>query len=100
MLNNNSRAFYYRPLVILEEVQLHSYGRAIDINPFQNPYVSEGLVSPEEAQDYADRGQQVKGMIQKGDACYTAFTSRGWIWGGEGQECQDYGHFEKPLSAK
>ena len=97
VLNNNSTAFYYRPAVILEDIPLHSYGRAVDINPFQNPYVSEGLVSPEDAQEFGDRSRQVKGMIQKGDACYNAFISRGWVWGGDGQEYQDYGHFEKPL---
>ncbi len=31
---------------------------------------------------YLDRDNVRQGMIIKGDACYIAFTSRGWQWGG------------------
>jgi hypothetical protein len=33
-------------------------------------------------------------MIFPGDACHTAFTKRGWIWGGSWPDRQDYQHFE------
>ena len=37
----------------------------------------------------------IRGMIKKGDACYKAFTSRGWKWGGNWKNSKDYQHFEK-----
>lgn len=40
----------------------------------------------------------VKGMINPDSVCYTAFTKRGWKWGGDWQTERgyvDYHHFEK-----
>lgn len=72
----------------------HSYGRAIDINPGRNPYVSsDGRVLPPAAAPYADRSRAEPGMIRSGDAAVRAFEAIGWEWGGEWADPVDYQHF-------
>ena len=46
----------------------HAYGRAIDVNPFVNPYVKGSTVLPPEAAPYTDRTRNHAGMIHAGDA--------------------------------
>ena len=94
---NNTYAFCSRLILGTQRYSKHSYGIAIDINPVQNPYLSGGQVLPEEGQAYLDRENVRPGMITSGDACYNAFVSRGWIWGGHWAS-PDYQHFEKVLS--
>jgi len=74
----------------------HSYGRAIDVNPRANPYVRGEAIEPPSGADYADRTRTEPGMVRQGDACYSAFESRGWEWGGDWRSLKDYQHFEKP----
>ncbi|MCH4890922.1 M15 family metallopeptidase [Acidaminobacter sp. JC074] len=95
MIDNNSSAFNFRYIAGSKKLSNHAFGMAIDINPLQNPYVSSSSVQPLEGERYADRSLDEKGMIQIGDACYEAFTSRGWTWGGEWKSIKDYQHFEK-----
>lgn len=50
MADNNTSAFNYRVIFNTDRLSNHSYGRALDINPLQNPYVlSDGTVMPEGA---------------------------------------------------
>lgn len=98
MADNNTSAFCSREVTGKKGVfSNHSYGIAIDINPIQNPYVKGDIVMPEEGNNYLDRSNVRKGMIIKGDVCYNAFKSRGWIWGGEWSGLKDYQHFEKEI---
>jgi len=101
MADNNSSALCCRPITGKKKFSKHSYGIAIDINPIQNPYVkkSKNIVLPPEGKKYIDRSKTQKGMILKDDPCYTAFTKRGWIWGGDWDPLTrvDYQHFEKDL---
>ena len=46
-------------------VSQHSYGNAIDINTFENPYVAGGTVYPKGSKTYLDRSDHRKGMILK-----------------------------------
>lgn len=72
----------------------HAYGRAIDINPIENPYVtSSGFVSPPAGEPYADRSRHEKGMVHRGDNAYRAFGQEGWKWGGNWSGTKDYQHF-------
>jgi hypothetical protein len=72
----------------------HAYGRAIDINPIENPYVSGSHVSPPEGRPYADRSRDAKGMIHRGDHVVRAFRRAGWEWGGSWPGAtKDYQHF-------
>lgn len=96
MADNNSSALCVRPLTgETSGFSRHSYGLAIDINPVQNPYVKNGKVLPSQGKDCLDRSRVKPGMIIKGDACYKAFASRGWQWGGAWKSLKDYQHFEK-----
>jgi hypothetical protein len=71
----------------------HALGQAIDINPFQNPYERDGLVIPERARAYLDRGWHRPGMIQPGSVVVRAFRDIGWSWGGDWRTLKDYQHF-------
>jgi hypothetical protein len=72
----------------------HAYGRAIDINPVENPYVSGSHVSPPAGRPYADRSRDAKGMIHAGDHVVRAFRRAGWEWGGNWPgPTRDYHHF-------
>lgn len=71
----------------------HAYGRAIDVNPVENPYVSGGHVSPPAGRPYADRSRSARGMIHRGDATVRAFAAAGWEWGGRWRPARDYQHF-------
>jgi hypothetical protein len=73
----------------------HSYGLAIDVNPFQNPYVRGDLVVPERASAYTDRTWIRRGMIFPGDAVSDAFASIGWGWGGDWHSLKDWMHFSQ-----
>lgn len=100
MLANNSSAFCSREITKRPGVfSKHSYGRAIDINPKYNPYVffAENYVAPTGSDEYLDRTRtDVPYMFKSGDVCVTAFTSRGWDWGGGWTQGRvDYHHFEK-----
>jgi hypothetical protein len=71
----------------------HAYGLAIDVNPFQNPYVKGELVLPELASAYTHRDWRRPGMITAGGPVVRAFASIGWGWGGSWSSLKDYQHF-------
>ncbi len=72
---------------------MHAYGKAIDINPVENPYVGSWGVSPPNGAAYVDRTPIRKGMIRHGDAVWKAFRRIGWEWGGDWGGPIDYQHF-------
>ncbi|HKP90059.1 MAG TPA: M15 family metallopeptidase [Thermoleophilaceae bacterium] len=72
----------------------HAYGRAIDVNTIENPYVTPGgHVSPPEGRPYADRSRDAPGMVRHGDATWRAFDAAGWGWAGDWSGTKDYQHF-------
>ncbi len=71
----------------------HTFGLAIDVNPFHNPYVKGAVVLPELATAYLDRGNLRPGMIVSNDVVVRAFRSIGWEWGGDWKTLKDYQHF-------
>ena len=73
----------------------HAFGLAIDINPFQNPYERGDLVLPELASSYLDRANERPGMIFRNGPVVQAFTSIGWIWGGNWNSLIDLHHFSE-----
>ncbi|SER07954.1 M15 family metallopeptidase [Actinokineospora terrae] len=99
MAANNTSAFNCRPITGGTEWSNHSYGRAIDINPVLNPYISgSGTVYPPNGAPYVDRTRTDPGLIHAGDATVRAFERRGWDWGGYWTTPIDYQHFEKPAA--
>jgi hypothetical protein len=93
MAANNTSAFNCRPVTGGTSWSEHSYGRAIDINPIQNPYVTSASVLPPAGVPYADRTKDVPGMIHTSDVVVGAFASIGWGWGGDWSSIKDYQHF-------
>lgn len=91
---NGSGAFTCRPVRGGSSWSHHSYGTAVDLNPFQNPFVRGDLVLPELASAYLDRSDVRPGMILPGDEVVRAFEAIGWHWGGEWSE-PDHMHFSR-----
>ena len=98
---NNSSAFCYRTIDSTDILSNHAIGLSIDINPLFNPYIrtefGDRNVLPKNAIDYIDRNLDFPGKIDEKDACYKAFLSRGWKWGGDWVDSKDYQHFYKDI---
>ncbi len=98
---NNTSAFCYRPATGSGNLSKHALGRAIDINPQQNPYVtynSDGSpkYSHDNASDYvSNRSSDTAHVITTSDRAYELLTNRGWTWGGSWSSPKDYQHFQK-----
>ena len=95
MAANNSVGFNFRYIAGTNVLSRHAWGMAIDINPIQNPFIRGDIILPLAGGEYLDREDVRPGMIVPGDVVYTAFTSRGWIWGGHWTLPIDYHHFER-----
>lgn len=78
----------------------HAYGRAIDINPKQNPYVKEKLVIPSNGKIFISRIDPQKGKIIPNTYVIKLFARYGWDWGGNWLDLKDYQHFEKRAHGK
>ncbi len=90
---DNTSAFNCRFVDGTRRWSEHAYGRAIDINPIENPYVSGGSTSHRSSIPYLDRGRRRPGMAYEGGALVRAFDEIGWGWGGRWTSVQDYQHF-------
>jgi D-alanyl-D-alanine carboxypeptidase len=94
MAANNTSGFNCRRVSGSSRWSEHAFGRAIDLNPLRNPYVTRGgRVSPPAGRPYADRARRAAGMIHGGDAVVRAFAAAGWRWGGYWSGSRDYQHF-------
>ena len=89
---NTTGAFNCRPATGSTRWSEHAYGRAIDVDPFHNPYVRGDLVLPELAVAYRDRSAR-PGVITAGGPVVAAFRAVGWTWGGGWDSPKDYMHF-------
>ena len=95
MEDDNTSAFNCRPMPSGTSWSLHAYGRAIDLNPLINPYITtSGDLQPKTAAAYLNRGRTDPGILHAGDPAVLAFTDRGWTWGGGWHDPIDYQHFE------
>ena len=74
MAADNTSAFNCRFVAGTNRWSMHAYGRAIDINPVENPYVSGSHVSPPAGVPFADRSRHARGMIHAGDQVVRAFA--------------------------
>lgn len=91
MKANNCSAFNFRRKVGKRSLSAHALGRAIDINPRQNPYIRGDLVLPPDA----CYDVKISGTLLPDGIAVRAFESRGWQWGGRWTQLLDYHHFEK-----
>ncbi len=92
MADNNTSAFCYRTIAGTKRLSNHAFGRAIDINPFNNPAVyKSGRIAPKGAQ----YDPNIPGTLKANGAIVKAFKERGWRWGGDFKSLKDYQHFDK-----
>lgn len=89
---DNTSAFNCRFVEGTTRWSNHATGRAIDINPIENPYVSGGSTSHPASVPYLDRAP-APGVIVDGGPVTAAFDAVGWDWGGRWSEPLDYQHF-------
>ena len=93
MAANNSSGFNFRVIEGTTKLSMHSLGKAVDINPVQNPVIyPNGVIAPQGAKYLP----QNKGTFTADNAIVREFLKRGWHWGGNFDQPKDYHHFEKP----
>ena len=100
---DNTSAFNCRRATGSKKWSKHAYGRAIDINPIENPYISrKGRISHKASQKYRNRRHQNPNntedhaVLLKNDKATQIFKKYGWKWGGDWPKVKDYQHFSKP----
>lgn len=91
---DNTSAFNCRYVDGTARWSEHAYGRAIDVNPIENPYLpSAGTTSHPRSVRFVDRTPYRAGMAVEGGALVRAFDAAGWGWGGRWSSAHDYQHF-------
>ena len=91
---DNTSAFNCRYVDGTTRWSEHAYGRAIDLNPIENPYVTAGgTTSHRASRSFLRRAPYRPGMAVEGGAAVRAFDAVGWGWGGRWSGDRDYQHF-------
>lgn len=97
--DNYTHGFTYRFSARTGKLSMHSKGRAIDINPMQNPFIryqdDEQIIFPKDAK----WDPSIKGTLHKDNEIVRFLESRGWEWGGHWTPetgRTDYMHLLKP----
>ena len=98
---DNTSAFNCRSATGSKKWSKHSYGKAIDINPIENPYIfRNGNTSHKASVKYRKRVHKNntaadKAVLLKHDKATKIFEKYGWKWGGDWKSVKDYQHFSK-----
>ena len=91
---DNTSAFNCRRTTGSTTWSQHAYGRAIDVNPIENPYVyADGTTSHPASEPYLDRSDKRRGMATPKGKLVRAFRAQDWGWGGTWSPARDYQHF-------
>jgi hypothetical protein len=91
---DNTSAFNCRSATGSTRWSQHADGRAIDVNPIENPYVyANGTTTHARSRPYLDRSRPRKGMALSGGVLVRAFADAGWGWGGSWSAPTDLQHF-------
>ena len=69
----------------------HANGRAVDLNPYENPWVDDRCQCFQPDAFYGSH-RVGKGVISKGGIAWTVFTRAGWTW--QDNSSIDYQHFD------
>lgn len=98
---DNTSAFNCRKATGSKKFSKHSYGKAIDINPIENPYVFRSGNSSHKASKPFLKRKRIgnsaaqKAMFLPDDEAVQVFKKHGWKWGGDWKSVKDYQHFSK-----
>jgi hypothetical protein len=105
---NNTSAFNCRPITGGNQLSVHAYGLAIDINPLQNPYINNEYevgknqieIMPSAGMQYINRTNIKPGMVESiinedKETVVDIFRRNGFKnWGGNWDHPLDYQHFQ------
>ena len=101
--HDNTSAFNCRSATGSKKWSKHAYGRAIDINPIENPYISKsGRIAHKASQKYRKRTNrggvtpQDRAVLLPHSKATKIFKKHGFSWGGDWSSIKDYQHFSKP----
>ena len=98
---DNTSAFNCRNATGSKKWSKHSYGKAIDLNSIENPYISRsGHIAHKASLKYRKRVHKQgtvtdKAILLKNDKATHIFKKYGWKWGGDWYGVKDYQHFSK-----
>lgn len=81
--DDNTSVFNYRRVLHSRRLSKHAEGRAIDLNPRENPDM---------AQPVAEYRSDAKGTVTS--SVVKIFRAHGWRWGGSWRGKKDYQHFD------
>jgi hypothetical protein len=73
----------------------HANGRAVDVNPYENPWVDPRCACFRPDSTFAGTAGRVRtgtGVITRGSLAWVTFTQRGWTW--QDSSTPDYQHFD------
>lgn len=90
---DNSSAFNFRTVAGTDALSQHAFGRAIDLNPRENPMCwRSGRFVPPCAAPFLDRRTLRPGMIVRPGPVVAIFDELGWAWGGDWMHVADLHH--------
>lgn len=98
---DNTSAFNCRQATGSKKWSRHAYGKAVDINPLENPYISrKGYISHKASLPYRKRVHRNssaadRAILLREDLATQIFKRYGYFWGGDWRTIKDYQHFEK-----
>ncbi len=92
MTADNSSAFNFRVVAGTSVLSQHALGRAIDLNPVENPWRKPDRIVPAAGAAFADRTDIRPGMIVRPGPVVATFDELGWEWGGDWQHAFDDHH--------
>ena len=92
MSADNSSAFNFRVIAGTNLLSQHALGRAIDINPVENPWRRPEKLLPPEGAAFANRALVRPGMIVRPGPVTATFDELGWEWGGDWRHAFDDHH--------
>jgi poly-gamma-glutamate synthesis protein (capsule biosynthesis protein) len=96
---DNSSAFNFRVVAGTDVLSQHALGRAIDLNPVENPWRRRDRILPAAGAAFVDRRVVRPGMIVRPGPVVAALDEQGWEWGGDWRHAFDDHHvvWSRPL---
>jgi poly-gamma-glutamate synthesis protein (capsule biosynthesis protein) len=92
MAADNSSAFNFRVVAGSNVLSQHALGRAIDLNPVENPWRRPDRIVPEAGKAFLERRHVRPGMIVRPGPVVSALDEMGWEWGGDWRHAFDDHH--------
>jgi poly-gamma-glutamate synthesis protein (capsule biosynthesis protein) len=95
MAADNCSGFNFRVVAGTQILSQHALGRAIDINPVENPWVRPDRFVPPAGAPFLRRDLIRPGMIVRPGPVTALLDELGWEWGGDWRHARDYHHIVK-----